>query len=156
MVLPPIPSLQTTSNLTARPPPTRKYRDMSIIVHDTASKFPEPSSFWRRIKQLIGTKHPDQLYLLDNDNTKVYIYTLEGKEALHRQLWSTVPTEDNPGNPATELRVQQHLTQHQISTRQRPHPSIHHRRVTHHRQIVKKHLPGPQRDKQGHSKASSP
>lgn len=40
------------------------------------------------MKSLTGTNNPDPQYILDNDNTK--IYTPEGKEAIHRNIWTNI------------------------------------------------------------------
>ena len=80
------------------------------IVTDTVAHHSDPATFWRKIKNLMGTADNTPQYLLSPDNTK--IFSDHDKELLHRQHWQEIYSdEDDPDiDEETERTVRLFLT----------------------------------------------
>ena len=72
------------------------------IITETAAQYNDPSTFWRKIRNLSGNNNPDPHYLLDSNNIKVY--SKENKERLHRELWNNVFTEEDDYEGEDEIQ----------------------------------------------------
>ena len=63
------------------------------LVTETAARHSKPETFWRKLKNLMGTSDNSPQYLLSPDNVKIFSDT--DKELLHRQHWKDIFTEDD-------------------------------------------------------------
>lgn len=94
------------------------------VISETATLYNDPPTFWRKIKNLMGTGDNSPQYLTAPDNSKVY--TDPEKELIHREHWKNVFTEnDNDDDPdedeETTTTVRQFLTDN--LHRQSPYPN---------------------------------
>lgn len=80
------------------------------VIAQTASTYNEPSTFWRKTKQLMDFERQDPHYLYSPTNAK--IYSDIDKEALHRHHWSEVFTDNNDlwDDEETAMTVRTFLT----------------------------------------------
>lgn len=81
----------------------------SKVIAETATKYNEPQTFWRKVKNLMGTGDNTPQYLNSPDNRKAYTDT--EKEKIHRNHMINTFTDDyDPDeNDETETTVRQFL-----------------------------------------------
>lgn len=65
----------------------------SEVIAETASKYKEPQTFWRKVKNLMGTGDNTPQHLLAPNNNKVYLD--QEKEIIHRNHMIRIYTEDH-------------------------------------------------------------
>lgn len=86
------------------------------IVTDTVDAYKEPKTFWRKLKQLMGTDTSNPPYFTKQNGEKAYKDT--EKEKLLREIWEEVYTDhDTDERNETEEEVRQYLrhNQHKIT-----------------------------------------
>ena len=89
-------------------------RTWERLMANTQAMYSEPDKFWKEIRRLTGRKHEPETYLINNQNEK--IWSIQGREALHRQFWEgnfRISDEENRSfNPEHERRVENELSNH--------------------------------------------
>lgn len=86
-------------------------RHWAKILDDTVTHYWEPATFWRKLKNLMGTPEHKSDYLCTPTNYKVY--ENHEKEQMHREYWKRIFEEnEEEGDDETNTSVSHYLEQH--------------------------------------------